>query len=126
MTTDEGGDEMNESWIVEGTTPHPGAVCFDLDAHERRVFPESTFDHHVWLDACSSTEDAAALWHAFGHKATPERVDSLLRLRPPKYLHHDNATHQVRVVNVDEQPVERLPSGHLVTGLGGPQPKVSQ
>lgn len=73
------------------------------------------FGHQVWLDPCSSPEDAAALWRAFGFEATPERTDRLHQMRHPEYLHHDNVTGQVRIINVEGAP-NRLPSGHFVTG----------
>lgn len=86
--------------------------------------PDGGFDHQVWLDPCSSANDAAAIWSAFGFEATAERVDRLLRMRHPEYVHHDNATHQVRIVNLDEVEPAGLPSGHFITG--SPEPGVSQ
>lgn len=78
--------------------------------------PDVGFDHHVWLDSCASSHDAAALWRAFGFEATAERIDRLRQMRHPEYLHRDNVTDQVRLVNVDEANPRLLPSGHLVTG----------
>lgn len=112
------GDPEGGPWVTGRGPRRPAPVYFDLDAYRNLTHGKTA--HPLWLDPCSSAEDAAAIWSAFGFDATAERVDRLLHMRHPKYLHHDIATHQVRIVNVEEVRPALLPMGHLVTGSGTP------
>lgn len=111
-------------WMVAVAAHSPGAargpIRLDLAALGRE---NAGFDHHVWLTPCASADDAKNIWRAFGFEPTENRVSRLLEMRDPEYLHHNNVTDEVQLVNVNEVDVDQLPSGHLITGCPGEAPR---
>ena len=79
---------------------------------------ESPFPHDelIWLDPCRSRDDAQRLWETFGLSPTPDRLDQLTQLRPPKYLFWDSATGRVQLVDLTTVTRREIPGGVLVSG----------